>query len=226
VSQIAKRRRELEDDYLEGAKLSKLARLEPSKAIDTLTYENLQESQDERILDDCPKPDIDIPPLPLLYLGFGEFRDAFDNPSTNLPETRLMNEVDQLVDTTCNLGYEKGKQVNMQDHLQRIFSQDAPRESSYAVHNGSQATTNGYLLGSHGGPLLVIEYNRQITMAEPQLACYFLRLALKPIEDIFRHWRQPALGVLIRGEMRWSSWQTSLTQPLRQAHIYRSMDLL
>jgi hypothetical protein len=202
VPQIAKRKREPEDDYLEGARSSKLARLEPSKANDASIYENLQEKQQEKILDDCPKPDTDIPPLPLLYFGFGEFHDVVENPSANLLDTDLMNEVDQLANNTCYLGYEKGKQLNMQDHLHKIFSLDASREFSHAVGNVSQATTDGYLLASHGGPLLVIDYKRQITMAEPQLASYFIRLALKPVEHVFRRWRQPALGLLIRGEVR------------------------
>ena len=164
-----------------------MARLEPSKANEPSFYEKLQESQQERILDDCPKHDTDIPPLPLLYFGFGEFHDAVENPGVGLLETDLMDEVDQLVNAMCDLGYKKGKQVNTEVCLRRIFSLDAPSEFSYEVGNGS--TTDGYLLASHGGPLLVIEYKRQIAMAEPQLASYFLRLALKLVEHVFRQWR-------------------------------------
>jgi hypothetical protein len=177
-----------------------LARLEPSKANDASTYEKLQESKRERILDDCPQPDTDIPPLPLLYFGFGEFHDAVENPSADLLDADMMNEVDQLANAMCQLGYEKGKQPDTQVHLRKIFSLDAPGERSDAVDN--ESTTDGYLLASHGGPLLVIEYKRQIAMAEPQLASYFLQLALKPVEQVFRQWRQPALGVLIRGKLR------------------------
>jgi hypothetical protein len=43
----------------------------------------LQESREDRILDDCPKPDSDIPPLPLLYSGFGEFHDFITNLAQN-----------------------------------------------------------------------------------------------------------------------------------------------
>ena len=178
-----------------------MARLEPSRANDPSFYEKLQESRDERILDDCPKPDTDIPPLPLLYIGFGEFHDAVEIPPDDLLETRLMDEVDQLVNAMCELGYEKGKQINAQVYLRQIFFQDTPREFSYNVGNGS--TADGYLLASHGGPLLIIEYKRQIAMAEPQMASHFLRLALRPVEHVFRQWRQPALGLLIRGKVRW-----------------------
>lgn len=203
--------------------MCKLARLEPSKANDPSIYELLQESQQERILDDCPNPDTDIPPLPLLYWGFGEFHDAVENPTDDLVGTDLMDEVDQLADATCKLGYEKGKRLNAQDHLRRIFSVGIPREFSYVVGNGS--TTDGYLLARHGGPLLVVEYKRQIAMAEPQLASYFLRLALKPLESIFRQWRQPGLGLLIRGEMRIFFSADIITQALCQEPIYPSMVL-
>lgn len=123
-----------------------------------------------------------------------------EHPTASSLETDLMNEVDQLVNAACTLGYEEEKQVLLQKHLRRIFTLDTPREFSYVVGNGS--TTDGYLLASHGGPLMIIEYKRQIDAAEAQLSSYFLRLALKPTEDVFRGWRQPALGLLIRGEVR------------------------
>ena len=203
-----------------------MARIEPSKADDASVYEALQESQQERILDDCPLPDTDLPPLPLLYDGFGEFHDTVENPDANLLETDLMNEVDQLADAMCKLGYEKGKWLNAQVHLGRIFSRAIREFSAFSYDVGNGSTTDGYLSASHGGPLLVIEYKRQIDAAEPQLSSYFLRLALKPAEHIFRQWRQPALGLIIRGEMRWT-WLTSKssTQALCQGHIYHSMVL-
>lgn len=84
---IAKRKQPEEDDnYLEGARSSKLARLWPSEANDPSKYQSLQENQQERILDDCSRPDIDIPPLPLIYRGFGVFHDMVENPSANPPE--------------------------------------------------------------------------------------------------------------------------------------------
>jgi hypothetical protein len=136
-----------------------------------------------------------------------------------------MDNVDLLANAMCRLGYEKRKQDIAQGHLGKIFTDyffGEPKEFSYAVENGSKATTDGYLLASHNGPLFIVEYKRQIAAAEPQLASYFLRLALKPAEDIFRQWRQPALGLLIRGELRWFSWRMSLTQALCQGRTYPS----
>ena len=206
--------------------MSKLARIEPSRANDPSIYEDLQGSQQERILDDCPSLDTDIPPLPLLYRGFGEFQDIVNNPNAELPRSDLIDEVDKLVNAARHLGYEKENRLLSQGHLQQIFSWGPPPvQFSFAVGNGSQATTDGYLLAGHAGPLVIIEHKRQIAMAEPQLAAYFIRLAVKPDDHIFRGWRQPGLGLLIRGEVIRPSWQMSLTHVLCQERPYPSTGL-
>ena len=149
-------------DYLECVKTSKLARIEPSRANDPSIYEDLQGSQQERILDDCPSLDTDIPPLPLLYQGFGEFQDIFNNPNAKLPSPDLRDEVDKLVIAARQLGYEKELRLLSQGHLQRIFSWGPPpAHFSFSVGNGSQATTDGYLLAGHAGPLVFVFYDNQ-----------------------------------------------------------------
>jgi hypothetical protein len=174
----------------------------------------LQESQEERILDDCPKPDLAIPPLPLLYSGFGEFHDFIINSAKNpdaFSEPGLETEVDQLVDAMCHLGYEKDKRADTQDILHHIFA--GPERKFHSVDNGTQATTDGHVSASHGGPLLIIEFKRQITFCEPELASYFVQLALNSVSNVFYGWRQPALGVIMRGETIFSPG--SLTQVLQ-----------
>jgi hypothetical protein len=181
----------------------------------------LQESRQDRILDDCPEPDSDLPPLPLLYSGFGEFHD-FINNSAKYPDAFSKEvEVDELVDTMCYLGYEKDKQARTQDLLHHIFA-SPERQFNYSVDNGTQAFTDGHVSASHGGPLLILEFKRQITVAEGQLANYFLRLALKSVSDVFYGWRQPALGVIIRGEAR-CPCPRSPTQALQQGRLSRSL---
>jgi len=206
-----------------------LAHLDPSEANDASTYEGLQASQQERILDDCPKPDIGIPPFPLLYAGFGEFHDIVTNSSANPLgplATNLMDRVDELADDMCSLGHEKERQAVAERYLEEIFSlaMGVPRVFTYPVGNGTQLTTDGHLLASHDGPLFITEYKRQIATAEPQLAGYFIRLALQTSENTFLRWRQPALGLLIRGKLTVLGTK-SLTQGLCQGRIYRSMVL-
>jgi hypothetical protein len=50
----------------------------PSQTGKSSTYLDLQNNPSEKILDDRPQPDADIPPIPLLYDGFGHFLDVMD----------------------------------------------------------------------------------------------------------------------------------------------------
>jgi hypothetical protein len=181
----------------------------------------LQESPQDRILDDCPEPDSDLPPLPLLYSGFGEFYDFISNSAEYPDASSKEEEVDELVNAMCYLGYEKDKWARTQNILHRIFA-GPERKFDYGVDNGTQASTDGHVSASHGGPLVILEFKRQVTFSEGQLANYFLRLALKSASDVFYGWRQPALGVIIRGEARCPG-PRSLTQELQQGRLSRSL---
>ena len=85
--------------------------------------------------------------------------------------------------------------------------------------NGSQATTNGHILASHNGPLLIVAFKQRVAMPGPQLVGYFMRLALKANERIFRGWRQPTLGLLDGSGGKCTSWQRSLIQELHQERV-------
>jgi hypothetical protein len=100
-----------------------------------------------------------------------------------------------------------------------------PRSGSrrfiHSVLNGSQRAYPGkpwWIVIDH-------RIQRQIAMAGPQLAGYFMRLALKANEQIFRGWRQPALGLLIGGEGKCTSWQRSLicASLVSSSHAFISM---
>ena len=209
----AKRKPEPEDEYLERVKSRRLAKAVPHELNDHSVYEILQGSQKERVLDDCPEPDAVIPPLPLLYheFKFGHFLDStrraanesgtFSNPDFNY-------HVDLLVDVTCQIDCEQGKQ---EEPLLQILFPGSGTWFGYDLDDQSLATTEAHILADHGGPLLIVEFKRQIEMAEPQLAASFLRLAIGAKIQICHGWRQPALGLIIRGEMRHPSRQVPLT---------------
>lgn len=200
--------------------------LEPNKANSASIYEGLQEVQEDRIFDDCPHQDKDIPPLPLLYSGFGEFHDFIINSAKNddvfaSPRMDLETEVDKLVDAMCLLGYEKDKQANTQDLLHRIFG-GPQRRFNYSVDNGSHASMDGHVLANHGGPLLIVEFKRQIMNAEPQVSNHFLHLSVQSVQDVFYGWRLPALGIILRGEAKYACL-ISLTQVFQQGRLSRSL---
>jgi hypothetical protein len=192
------------DDYLETVKRRKLATTRPSTLNEASKYAELQGNQKERILDDCPEPDADIPPLALLYAGFGRFFDfvrrAANEPSTFF-DSDLKDQVDKLVDVMRGHGYEQAKQDTAQRPLLDILFPGLQMHFKHSVSD-SRLTSDGHILAAHGGPLLVVEFKRLITMAEPQLSGYFLRLACQAQEDVLRGWRLPALGLIIRGEVR------------------------
>lgn len=68
-------------DHIKHTKLTTTALSttgQPSK------YEHIQRMPSKQILDDCPEPDADIPPILLLYDGFGQFLDIVDGSNTTL----------------------------------------------------------------------------------------------------------------------------------------------
>ena len=65
------------DDF-EQAKRAKLITLAPSDASKPSYYQKMQGNASQRILDDRPLADVDVPPAPLLYSGFGHFVDIYN----------------------------------------------------------------------------------------------------------------------------------------------------
>jgi hypothetical protein len=56
-------------------KRTKVLQIAPSQFARSSNYESLQNDLREKILDDRPREDENIPPVSLLYEGFGQFLD-------------------------------------------------------------------------------------------------------------------------------------------------------
>ncbi|KAG6846431.1 hypothetical protein H0H93_014006 [Arthromyces matolae] len=132
-------------------KRRKLATTPPPVTGDPLEYKRLQNLNDERILDDRPQPDDDIPPVSLLYDGFGLFLDILrgkkDIPLlTEIDIPRLRQEVDEFADQMCEF-YEK--EADRRDTalpiLEKIFSArgDVEIPSIQPCDNGVGSVTSG-----------------------------------------------------------------------------------
>ena len=65
-------------DHFEQAKRAKLTALAPSDASKPSYYQKIQGNASQKILDDRPLADVDVPPAPLLYSGFGHFVDIYN----------------------------------------------------------------------------------------------------------------------------------------------------
>jgi len=61
--------------YYTEAPRATLPLAKPSNLNTFSTYQDLQLDPEQKILDDFPRPDLNIPPLALLYNGFGRFYD-------------------------------------------------------------------------------------------------------------------------------------------------------
>ncbi|KAH8993239.1 hypothetical protein EDB86DRAFT_1366973 [Lactarius hatsudake] len=83
-------------------KRAKLANGPPSFLAESQNYNRLQRNSRERLLDDRPEPDRDVPPVPLLYPGFGHFLDIVDG-CDNVPGLADVKvaELRKAVDRTC-----------------------------------------------------------------------------------------------------------------------------
>ena len=66
------------EDVFDRLKRARIVMKAPSDTAKSAVYEQLQQEPSEKILDDRPEPDADIPPIPLLYEGFGHFLDIMD----------------------------------------------------------------------------------------------------------------------------------------------------
>ena len=108
----AKRKPDIE--YMERLKSRKLTTEPPNKLNDHSVYAKLQNDRDEKILDDCPEVDLDIPPFPLLYQGFGYFLDS--TRSNYFSDQAFKTEVDMLVKEVCRIEDEKTIQNKAEVH--------------------------------------------------------------------------------------------------------------
>ncbi|KAH9036403.1 hypothetical protein EDB84DRAFT_1269134 [Lactarius hengduanensis] len=186
--------------YRDNLNECKLAKLPPSTVNNTSKYSKLQEDKDEKNFDDRPTCD-QIPPLPLLYHGFGHFHDTMDAwTQTSEYHVALQDNVDKFIDSMCGLSNEQRKQDNAHEILVRILYPGSQKTFRFSVKELSfTRKTNGHILAPHGGPSFIAEFKTSLGVAEVQLANYFILLAGKVDKDIFLGWRLPALGLLIRG---------------------------
>jgi hypothetical protein len=203
---LGKRSPEFEYGYGDDLEERKLVKLAPSTINNGSKYNRLQEDKQEKLLDDRPERDPHIPPLPLLYRGFGLFYDAMNN-WTQTPECHaaLRDNVDELMDMMCELTNVQRKKDDAHEVLVRILFPGSQKTFRYGIDDSIDEKhsitrkTDGHILGAHNGPLFIAGFKTDIAAAEVQLANHFMLLSSKVEKDIFLSWRLPCLGLLIRG---------------------------
>jgi len=185
--------------YYTEAPEAMLSLAKPSNLNIFSTYQHLQLDPKQKILDDFPQPDLNIPPLALLYNGFGRFYDHITSAASSQTfHIDLKMLVDQLVAKASEIQDEKYIQQTLEGILHEILFPSQEVEITTFL-DSSRARSDGYVIGLHDGPIFIVELKRQLTTAEPQMAAYFHRLATRTPEATALAWRQSCLGIIIRG---------------------------
>ena len=201
------------DDIFSCLKRAKIVTTAPSTTAKPEVYEPLQLELFEKIFDDRPKLEPDIPSVALLYEGFGHFLDIMDGRNgvsglVDINVTELYNEVDTFA-SKMNEYYEdeNDRREAVLPYLTSIFSAHRGIQipELHAQPIGS-VRTDGHNTANHGAGTIVVEFKNEITginvIPQIELACYVARLnSTKVDEQLYLGWRIPYLGLAIVGEL-------------------------
>ena len=176
-------------------------------------YKSLQIDGEQRILDDRPTEDGLVPPISLLYDGFGIFDDVFNGRASvpgesDILETHLWHMVENFVrEMSTFYGSEAARRGALLGHLEGIFG---ARRDPLAVGGiltskigPYQIITDGHLNGAHGAIVFCVECKDELSgiTSEPfvelvsHVASSF-KEGLQKHQTLFEGWRVPALGMI------------------------------
>jgi len=191
----------------------------PSSVSKPENYQAIQKQTRERILDDRPEADHFIPPISLLYDGFGVFDDVIQERSPvdgedDILGIALWDEVNAFANRMAGFyATEADRRSVVHDHLDRIFrarrDPQAAGDSIRASRIGSgQIISDGHSNGAHGAMVICIECKNELSgiSCEPlaELVSYVARSFKEQMngehQALFQGWRVPALGMTMIGE--------------------------
>jgi hypothetical protein len=116
------------EDFVSSVKRAKVCRTTPSQFAKPTTYEATQLQSTERILDDQPQDDA-IPPISLLYDGFGGFLDIMAGSTadvegyTDVNTYKLRLAVDEFSECMCQFfEFEEQRKAKGLGLLNKIFA--------------------------------------------------------------------------------------------------------
>jgi len=175
-------------------------------------YEKIQLQSDERVLDDLPGADVGVPPISLLYSGFGQFLDIFYGDLGNNSEAladidavKLDKSVDAFASRMCEF----------------FANEDARREEGLRLLNDIfAARTKERLPKLDAGPIVSVGTQDRYTADNNIIACiaefknsivgisslphveivsYFAHSQKSHRTPVFGGWRLPCLGITVVG---------------------------
>jgi len=189
-----------------------LVEIAPSKISSITAYKSLQGDSRQKILDDRPSPDKDIPPVVLLYHGFGLFYDIFHG-QINIPQLEKIDEprFAQNVDRFLQLmgSYYLKEDARRNEGLKIINDiltsrSDAGNIPPLAASSILNYRSDGHMVGPHGGAVCVTEFKNEIhsisSVPYVEATAYAAQTHTAVIPALFRGWRVPCLGLTIVGK--------------------------
>jgi len=207
----------LTEDVATRIKRSKVVRIAPSSLAQQRTYKNTQRDPKEKILDDRPSEDDNIPPVSLLYDGFGQFLDisAGDTNVEGLIDVKVSDlqfAVDEFAQSMCGFfEVECQRRDAGLAALDKIFAarKDGSR-TKLTVGQTGLVTTGGHYTGDHGvTPMIYYAFKNWSTgisaIPEVELVGHFAHSFAQGVGMYSRKldgWRVPGLGVTIVGMSR------------------------
>jgi hypothetical protein len=178
-------------------------------------------------LDGHPEPDCDIPPIPLLYDGFGHFLDIMA-ARDDVPGLADVN-FQELWEVVDDLASKMTKYFSDEDEwrdaalpcLNRIFSAcrgiKIPSLSPAAI---GSVRTNVHNTATHGAGTMAVEFKNWsmgiTALPQIELVCYVAHLDARGMNDeahqqLYLQWRVPCLGLTIVGELNVSAFHAHPT---------------
>jgi len=223
-----------EPDDFEEAKKARLTALAPSDASKPVYYQHMQENASQRILDDRPSADLEVPPVPLLYSGFGHFVDIY-NGRDDVPRLAdidfpaLEAAVDTFAETMAGFfGNEDLRRDEGLPLVNAIFScrkEKAPTFLALRAESFRGYRSDGHNLAAHQSAGTIVEFkdkNTGITsIPEVEAAAYFAQLNIAPNHKstFFGRWRVPCLALTVVG------YQVTFYAIILLGHQYRLVSL-
>ena len=136
---------------------SKLLKETPSRMGKPSTYITLQRSLDGRILDDRPEAD-PIPPLSLLYHGFGQFMDDFNKGiRVDSKQRDLERNVDQFAAEMVKFYKDEGSRK-----VKGLLTLNHILGKTLMAATIGKSCTDGHCLGPHNAVTCIVEFNNEL----------------------------------------------------------------
>ncbi|KAI9453354.1 hypothetical protein F5148DRAFT_985553, partial [Russula earlei] len=172
-------------------------------------YTLMQKDLQERILDDRPESDA-VPPLPLLFEGFGLFHDDFKGRHYTRASNKMRGDLEEAVDLfseAMTLIHEKERDRLEEglETLNKIFELRDPRPPPLAAGVIGTCQTDGHFKGPHGMISCVVEFKNELASSSSIPAVELLSYVTKSHSRVMvkrgdvSPWRMPCLGLTIAG---------------------------